>query len=288
MTLADTDRRQRLDRMAQPQVLKQWLQAVEQRLAQNPADRGLMKYRAHLLRGLGELADAREAYAALAQDEEAARALGVLSGGPVTWTDGAGPVPFVRVEGFLDEGQLRRLWETATGPAADFAPGMVKNHEGYKLHPHQRVAEVLQDADPVKAWFLPLVEALVDSGTVLPRLGVAPFEVGRRELQMTRQAEGGFLWTHRDVGPANPHRRVTYIYYFHREPRRFGGGDLLLFDQTADKVRSDAVAFTRIDPTHNSLIVFPADRLHAVTRVTGIDDPLEGRWTVNGWLNAAP
>ncbi|MDP1737947.1 MAG: hypothetical protein Q8L23_10960 [Caulobacter sp.] len=42
-------------------------------------------------------------------------------------------------------------------------------------------------------------------------------------------------------------------------------------------------------PTHSSLLLFPANRLRVLTRIAGeTDAPLDGRWTVNGWLNEAP
>lgn len=286
LSLAPSPVALRFERTAQPAALKQWLAAVDLRLQAAPGDRNLMRYRANLLRGLGDFGPARQAYRELAGDEMADRAAAILAGEPLSWIDKAGPVPFALFEGFLDEDQQRRLWETAAGPQASFAPAAVKNTQGVRVDADRQRGQTLRGSMPVKAWFMPHLEALVEREQVLARLGVAPFEIGAREMQVTRHDDGGFLWMHRDSGPANPLRRVTFVYYFHREPRGFEGGDLLLFDQTVERVRSEILAFTRIAPNHNSLIVFPSDRLHAVTRVTGTgSNPLDSRWTVSGWLN---
>ncbi|MFY7960935.1 MAG: 2OG-Fe(II) oxygenase, partial [Elsteraceae bacterium] len=77
-------------------------------------------------------------------------------------------------------------------------------------------------------------------------------------------------------------------YYLHRIPKRFSGGDLLLFDEPSpDQVRS-SMEFTRITPAENSLLLFPSVSLHAVTPVSlESEDRLDGRLTLNGWLHAA-
>lgn len=55
---------------------------------------------------------------------------------------------------------------------------------------------------------------------------------------------------------------------------------------TASGARGDLVAFTRIIPTDNMLILFPSDRWHSVSRVVvESGDPRDARWTVNGWFN---
>lgn len=275
-----------LEQIAEPTALSHWLIGVEQRLRQAPEDRTFLRLRATLLRGLGDLAAAEQAYSALVGDADTARARTILAGEPASWTDLAGPVPFVRIEGVLDASRQQRLWNFVTDPSAGFLDAGVNRGDGGRVDPMTRKAKILQDARELKTWFLPVVEALVDQRNALPRLGLAPFETGERELQVTRHDDDGFQSTHRDSWPNFPLRRLTYVYYFHRRPRGFQGGDLLLFDQTAAETRSGGLGFTRIIPTDNSLILFPADRLHTVTRVTGSGGPLSSRWTVNGWLNA--
>ena len=91
---------------------------------------------------------------------------------------------------------------------------------------------------------------------------------------MTHQA-GQFSAVHTDIRVAD----INYVYYLHRQPKSFTGGDLLLHDGVAAK------AFTRIEPLDNSIILFPSGIPHEVTLVEC--DPGDfgaGRFTVNGAL----
>ena len=51
-------------------------------------------------------------------------------------------------------------------------------------------------------------------------------------------------------------RRIAYVYYLHRRPRTFTGGDLVLYPPGADPVR--------IRPAHNAFVAFPPDTEHEV------------------------
>lgn len=257
---------------------------VDRKLRATPTAEPLLRHRATLLRALGDLDAALAACAGLS-DPVSVRARAILAGEAVTWDDSTGPAPFVLIDGFLDAEHQARLWEVVAAPTAEFFAGSIKGAPGEVTDTNLRQAQVMRRAGPIHAWFMPLLEAAA-SADVLARLGVAPFEPGTRELQVTRHDDGAHLWMHIDIGPAHPLRHLTYIYYFHREPRRFDGGDLLLFDQAPDGKRSDLISFTRIAPLNNRLLLFPPNRLHQVSRVSSEShDPLDARWTVNGWLN---
>ena len=51
-------------------------------------------------------------------------------------------------------------------------------------------------------------------------------------------------------------RRLSYVYYFHRQPRPFRGGDLLLYDTDRQAGNFEMGVFTRIEPLHNSIVFF--------------------------------
>ena len=70
-----------------------------------------------------------------------------------------------------------------------------------------------------------------------------------------------------------------------REPKRFSGGDLLLYDTDLEADSGRRTAFSRIEPLQNSLVVFPSGYLHEVTSVECVTDDFgDGRFTVKGWL----
>lgn len=271
-----------LERLTQLPALQQLLTALDRRLAKTPTDHGGRLHRANLLRAMGDLAAARAAYAELAARDRADatidRPLAILSGERVSWSDPRGPVPFVRIHDFLNAERLERVWRVVNDPAGGLREAQVVHDGSGQVDPATRQAKLLAGAAPLREWFLPLIETTIAGENILPRIGLTPFAVVRRELQVSTHGAGGFFRIHRDAGPKNPLRHVTYIYYFHREPRRFSGGDLLLFDQTEMGERSDATALTRIAPVHNSIVFFPSDRLHAVTRVAmDSDDPMDAR-----------
>jgi predicted 2-oxoglutarate/Fe(II)-dependent dioxygenase YbiX len=277
-----------VERLTHPTVLTQFLAGLEARLV--PTDRLGQHRRAGLLRGLGRGAEAAEAYRALlASDptDRAAQAGAAIFSGERVPEGAQGPTPFVQLAHVLSADQQERLWQSLTDDSASLTPaGVYSGGTQPRVDGETRVAQLLERADSVRAWFLPWLEEVIARANILPRLGLAPFVVGKRELQVTGHSDGGFFSVHSDAAtnPAAPTwaRHLTFIYYFHRLPRRFTGGDLLLFDPPS----SGDLSFTRIDPTHNSLVFFQSSQLHTVTQVqSAAADPLDGRWTVNGWLH---
>jgi hypothetical protein len=279
-----------VERLTHPTVLTQFLAGLEARLT--PADRIGLHRRASLLRGLGRGAEAAEAYRALLasdpEDRVAQAGAAIFTGAPLL--EGAqGPTPFVQLADVLSADQQARLWQSLTDDSASLTPaGVYTGGTQPRVDGETRVAQLLERADSVRAWFLPWLEEVIARANILPRLGLVPFAVGKRELQVTGHSDGGFFSVHSDAS-ANPAastwaRHLTFIYYFHRLPRHFTGGDLLLFDPPG----GGDLSFTRIDPTHNSLVFFQSSQMHTVTQIQCPSaDPLDGRWTVNGWLHRA-
>ena len=77
---------------------------------------------------------------------------------------------------------------------------------------------------------------------------------------------------------------LSYVYYFHQQPKAFTGGQLQLFD-TNTKLNTASTTMTTIEPIHNSLIVFPSNYYHQVCTVNMPNhDRIWGRHTINGWL----
>ena len=118
----------------------------------------------------------------------------------------------------------------------------------------------------------------------LGRLPVRDLESHEIELNLTAHRDGDFFRVHMDGDPVDSDRRLSYVYYFHRQPRRFSGGDLLLYDTNRQKNGFRPGVFTRIEPLHNSIVFFPSDCYHEITPVSGAQDFADARFTVNGWF----
>ncbi len=69
----------------------------------------------------------------------------------------------------------------------------------------------------------------------LSKLGMQPFPVSRVEAQITASKDGDFFRWHNDNGQDEVSaRRITFVYFFHREPKAFEGGELCIQSRVID------------------------------------------------------
>jgi Rps23 Pro-64 3,4-dihydroxylase Tpa1-like proline 4-hydroxylase len=74
---------------------------------------------------------------------------------------------------------------------------------------------------------------------------------------------------------------LSGVYYFHRRPRAFTGGELRLY------AIGDPDRFVDIEPTHNTLLVFPSWAPHEVRPVScPTGQFMDSRFAINCWLHA--
>jgi SM-20-related protein len=114
------------------------------------------------------------------------------------------------------------------------------------------------------------------------------FNVTRVESQLTASNDGDYFRVHNDNSQANwPSREITYVYFFHREPRAFSGGELVLYDSREDGgVPEPVLARKRITPEQNTIVFFDSSVLHEVTPVSCPSQRFaDSRFTLNGWLH---
>jgi Rps23 Pro-64 3,4-dihydroxylase Tpa1-like proline 4-hydroxylase len=123
---------------------------------------------------------------------------------------------------------------------------------------------------------------------VLRQLGIEEFPITHTEAQITASNDGDFFATHSDdAQEAIASRRVTFVYFFHREPRPFEGGELRLYDSSGDNSRGYPTrSFQAIVPQQNQIVFFPCSVSHEITQIAcpsgGFAD---SRFTLNGWLH---
>src|SRR5436189_266446 len=122
---------------------------------------------------------------------------------------------------------------------------------------------------------------------ILPELGHDTFPVSRVEAQITASNDGDFFRWHND----NAHeevasREITFVYFFHREPKKFCGGELRIYDSRWQDGYVPTENYRNIVPRQNQLVVFPSCLAHEITLV---DCPsrafADSRFTVNGWFH---
>jgi SM-20-related protein len=177
------------------------------------------------------------------------------------------------LEEFFAPQEVIRLRQFAQDHQSQFVPSEVLNDGDV------RRSSVLFDVDEIR----PLVteRVLAAYPWVMARLRQPVFDVRDIEVQVTSSGDGEWFKTHRDSGAdAVGSRTLTFVYYCHREPRSFNGGDLRMF------LPPDDDASVTITPPQNSIVFFPSHQLHEVLPVHCPSGRFEdSRLTVNGWLH---
>jgi SM-20-related protein len=191
--------------------------------------------------------------------------------------------PCVVLGGFLEPLAVPALLEFVAAQQSAFQSSSAG--EGWE---DTRRSEVLFDIGPWREVLRDRVQ--MHRHWVADALGIPAFEAGEIETQITHSGDGAFFDGHNDVGvPSVASRVLTFVCYFHREPKAFTGGDLLLYEETDwHRWRQEPGAYHRIEPVSNTVVFFPAAAIHEVERVSvPSGEFMDGRFTLNGWVRRA-
>jgi SM-20-related protein len=198
------------------------------------------------------------------------------------------PPPYFLIRDFLSPQDWRRAQDYAFAREAEFLDATIslpatqnKSAPDYRF----RRSRILNDVSGAVEIILPKLMSLMPE--LLPKLGMAAVPLNRMECQITAHGDEDFFNTHTDNGlPDIAHRRVSYVYYFHPEPKRFTGGHLRIYDTFMEGAGEACGTLTAdIDPPGNSLVLFPSHCHHEVTLIQGGSAALaDQRLTINGWL----
>lgn len=177
-----------------------------------------------------------------------------------------------------------------------FEAALVTDHRSRTdvLDPARRNALISRDFQEIR----PIIVRAFERNTDLLLDGLR-FQ-GKRdfefELELSAYGDGAHFFPHVDITLGRPpegetrldndRRLFSAVYYFHRRPKGFAGGELKLFgfaqvgiDNAADLPGED------IEPDDNSLVIFPAWVPHQVQRVTCHSQRFEDyRFAVNCWF----
>ncbi|MGA8272231.1 MAG: 2OG-Fe(II) oxygenase [Candidatus Sulfotelmatobacter sp.] len=156
---------------------------------------------------------------------------------------------------------------------------------GVTDHSHRR-SRVLTELGRHEQLILDRIQKVLPA--VLEELGVEEFPVTRTEVQVTASNDGDFFRAHcDDAQELIASRRMTFVYFFHREPSQFEGGELRLHDARKNGGQPlSAGSYETIVPQQNQIVFFPCSTLHEITPVRcGARVFADSRFTVNGWLH---
>lgn len=197
------------------------------------------------------------------------------------------PARCIVLEEFLAPDELDRLTRFALEHEAGFALSEVVEpsaEAGVVDYEHRR-SRVLMDLQEYQDLIVNRIKSVLPQ--VLSRLGMEEFDISAVEAQMTASNDGDFFRFHSDNSSDRvASRSLTFVYFFHREPRQFEGGELRLHDARLEEERYVSQGtYQTIVPEQNQIVFFPCELLHEITPVkcpSGLF--ADSRFTLNGWL----
>ncbi|MGA9305911.1 MAG: 2OG-Fe(II) oxygenase [Candidatus Sulfotelmatobacter sp.] len=157
-------------------------------------------------------------------------------------------------------------------------PGMIDSD-------HRR-SRVLMDLGKHEGIILDRIRGVLPR--VLDQLGIEQFPVTQVEAQITASNDGDFFRAHSDDSEEIiATRRITFVYFFHSEPRPFEGGELRLHDSHGEGgLQVSSGSYRTVVPRQNQIVFFPCSLLHEITPVECRSRAFaDSRFTLNGWLH---
>lgn len=244
---------------------------------------------AELHRRLGDLASAQEACRRcleLAPDDRRALWLQAALDGRRLPADPSfmSPAPVWVIDGYLSADEHAALLEFALTHDQALEPSTVGG-----IIPRSNWRRSQVDSNLHKSGVAVMPRLRQAAAEAVVRLSLEPFAVESEEFQFTAHNSGDFYKPHCDWGPGGAeHRRLTFVYYLHRQPRGFAGGGLRLYDSMEEGNAFSERGYTRVDPADNRLVLFPSYVWHEVESVNCASGLYaDGRFTVNGWFGVA-
>jgi SM-20-related protein len=193
----------------------------------------------------------------------------------------------VVLDEFLAPQELDELVHYALEHEAEFQSSAVVSPSGDPgvIDYNHRRSRVLMDLGKHEQVILERIRCVLPK--VLDQIGIEEFPVTDVEAQITASHDGDFFGAHYDDSEETiASRRVTFVYFFHREPRQFEGGELRLYDSPGSERHLATGSYQTIVPQQNQIVFFPCSRLHEITPVECPSRAFaDSRFTLNGWLH---
>ncbi len=193
----------------------------------------------------------------------------------------------VVLDEFLSPQELAELTRFTLEHEAAFQASEVVSPraEGGVVNYDHRRSRVLMGLDRQQDVMLERIKTVLPQ--VLQKLGMGDFTIAEVEAQITASNDGDFFHFHSDNGSGRvASRYLTFVYFFHREPRQFEGGELRIHDaRLVDGAYVSEGSFQTIVPQQNQIVFFPCELLHEITPVKCASQLFaDSRFTLNGWL----
>ena len=197
------------------------------------------------------------------------------------------PAKCVVLDEFLAPPEVEQLMRFAIEHEDDFRASEViaPDNEGGVVNYEHRRSRVLMELQPHQDVILQRIRTVLPQ--VLDQLGMGEFAIADVEAQITASNDGDYFHFHSDNNSEQvASRQLTFVYFFHREPRQFEGGELRIYDARLEEGSYVSEgSYQTIAPQQNQIVFFPCELLHEITPVKCASQVFaDSRFTLNGWL----
>jgi Rps23 Pro-64 3,4-dihydroxylase Tpa1-like proline 4-hydroxylase len=197
------------------------------------------------------------------------------------------PAQCVVLDEFLAPQELAELTSFALEHEAEFRSSEVisPTTEGGVINYDHRRSRVMMDLGRHQDVIMERIQKVLPQ--VLEKLGMEEFTISGVEAQITASNDGDFFHFHSDNASERVAcRYLTFVYFFHQEPRMFDGGELRIHDaQLEEGIYVSEGSYQTIVPQQNQIVFFPCALMHEITPVKCCSQRFaDSRFTLNGWL----
>ena len=185
--------------------------------------------------------------------------------------------PIFKIENFLSTEENQSILDYAISHKQYFKSSSVDTKVS-----NYRKSQILSKF-PQNMDFLSRMKCFIPTVAESLWLGIADFN--KIECQITAHGEGDFFKLHTDSDNYES-RIITYVYYFHKTPKPFASGELIVYDSLLKNNLEAASSFQSVEPINNSLVFFNSKCFHEVLPVrvpSGLFE--DNRFTINGWIH---
>jgi len=204
--------------------------------------------------------------------------------------------PFARIGSFLDEQDLSALLNWVLANQERFRTATVSRQDEMVVDAAARRALTTRDFHSDLDWLQDRFSAA--QGNLLEMLRLTVPEIESIELELAAHGDGAHFAPHVDIPiglgrkplggrPGRTDDRLfSAVYYFHREPKGFQGGNLRLYPLGADPkdAAKEAAQYIDVEPTQNTLVAFPSWATHEVRAIScPSGEFVDYRFAVNCW-----
>ena len=197
------------------------------------------------------------------------------------------PARCVVLDEFLAPQELEELTRFTLDQQSNFAESEVlsPHAEGGVVNYDHRRSRVLMDLGSYQDLMLERIKTVLPE--VLNKLDMEEFTLAGVEAQITASNDGDFFHFHSDnASDRVASRYLTFVYFFHREPQPFEGGELRIHDAhlEGNEYVSEG-SYQTIVPRQNQIVFFHCQLMHEITELKCPSQRFaDSRFTVNGWL----